>query len=78
MQELELDKFITHEVEFKDINKAFDYMLKGEEGKGRVGKRRGEEMKGTELYFPFNPSKLLKRKSSFPFFPLSPFPLIQT
>jgi len=30
MQELELEKFITHEVAFSDINKAFDYMLKGE------------------------------------------------
>lgn len=30
MQELELEKFITHEVSFKDINKAFDLMLKGE------------------------------------------------
>ncbi|KMT19445.1 hypothetical protein BVRB_1g010750 [Beta vulgaris subsp. vulgaris] len=29
-KELELEKFITHEVSFKDINKAFDYMLKGE------------------------------------------------
>lgn len=29
-KELELDKFITHEVAFKDINKAFDLMLKGE------------------------------------------------
>jgi alcohol dehydrogenase class-P len=29
-KELELDKFITHEVSFADINKAFDYMIKGE------------------------------------------------
>lgn len=29
-KELELEKFITHEVAFKDINKAFEYMLKGE------------------------------------------------
>jgi len=29
-KELELDKFITHEVSFEDINKAFDYMIKGE------------------------------------------------
>nr|KYP69928.1 Alcohol dehydrogenase 1 [Cajanus cajan] len=28
--ELELDKFITHTVGFSEINKAFDYMLKGE------------------------------------------------
>ncbi|KAB1220918.1 alcohol dehydrogenase, partial [Morella rubra] len=29
-KELEVEKFITHQVEFSDINKAFDYMLKGE------------------------------------------------
>ncbi|XP_042495065.1 uncharacterized protein LOC122074299 [Macadamia integrifolia] len=29
-KELELEKFITHEVQFSEINKAFDYMLKGE------------------------------------------------
>ncbi|XP_047321770.1 alcohol dehydrogenase 2 [Impatiens glandulifera] len=29
-KELELEKFITHEVSFSEINKAFDYMLKGE------------------------------------------------
>jgi Zn-dependent alcohol dehydrogenase len=29
-KKLELDKFITHEVSFADINKAFDYMIKGE------------------------------------------------
>ncbi|KAK3032441.1 hypothetical protein RJ639_037168 [Escallonia herrerae] len=29
-KELELEKFITHEVPFAEINKAFDYMLKGE------------------------------------------------
>ncbi|KAK4791782.1 hypothetical protein SAY86_032195 [Trapa natans] len=29
-KELELEKFITHEVSLQDINKAFDYMLKGE------------------------------------------------
>ncbi|MED6168341.1 hypothetical protein PIB30_010671 [Stylosanthes scabra] len=29
-KELKLDEFITHEVEFKDINKAFDLLLKGE------------------------------------------------
>ncbi|KAF8018583.1 hypothetical protein BT93_H3464 [Corymbia citriodora subsp. variegata] len=29
-KELELEKFITHEVGLSDINKAFDYMLKGE------------------------------------------------
>ncbi|KAI8531461.1 hypothetical protein RHMOL_Rhmol11G0138600 [Rhododendron molle] len=28
--ELELEKFITHQVPFSEINKAFDYMLKGE------------------------------------------------
>lgn len=28
--ELELEKFITHEVSFSDINKAFDLMLRGE------------------------------------------------
>jgi len=28
-QELELEKFITHEVPFSEINKAFDYMLSG-------------------------------------------------
>lgn len=28
--DLQLEKFITHEVSFSDINKAFDYMLKGE------------------------------------------------
>ena len=30
IQELELEKFITHEVPFAEINKAFDLMLKGE------------------------------------------------
>lgn len=30
LQELELEKFITHEVRLSEINKAFDYMLKGE------------------------------------------------
>ncbi|KAI7740149.1 hypothetical protein M8C21_018277 [Ambrosia artemisiifolia] len=30
LQELELEKFITHEVPFSEINKAFDLMLKGE------------------------------------------------
>lgn len=29
-KDLELDKFITHEVSFDEINKAFDLMLKGE------------------------------------------------
>ncbi|XP_031476043.1 alcohol dehydrogenase 1-like isoform X2 [Nymphaea colorata] len=29
-KELELEKFITHEIPFSDINKAFDYMEKGE------------------------------------------------
>jgi len=29
-QELNLDDFVTHEVEFKDINKAFDLLTKGE------------------------------------------------
>ncbi|KAF5751333.1 alcohol dehydrogenase 1-like isoform X1 [Tripterygium wilfordii] len=29
-KELELEKFITHMVSFSEINKAFDYMLKGE------------------------------------------------
>ncbi|KAH9610981.1 hypothetical protein KSS87_002809 [Heliosperma pusillum] len=29
-KEMELDKFITHEIAFKDINKAFDLMAKGE------------------------------------------------
>lgn len=29
LQELELDKFITHEVGFKDINKAFDLLQQG-------------------------------------------------
>jgi len=29
-KKIELEKFITHEVSFADINKAFDYMLKGE------------------------------------------------
>ncbi|CAI8598446.1 unnamed protein product [Vicia faba] len=28
--ELELEKFITHRIPFSEINKAFDYMLKGE------------------------------------------------
>jgi S-(hydroxymethyl)glutathione dehydrogenase/alcohol dehydrogenase len=28
-QELELDKFVTHEVNFEDINKAFDLLLEG-------------------------------------------------
>ncbi|KAL5990154.1 hypothetical protein ACLOJK_011051 [Asimina triloba] len=30
LQELELDKFITHRVPFSEINKAFDYMINGE------------------------------------------------
>ncbi|KVH99643.1 Alcohol dehydrogenase, C-terminal [Cynara cardunculus var. scolymus] len=29
-KEIEVEKFITHQVSFADINKAFDYMLKGE------------------------------------------------
>ncbi|ERM98035.1 hypothetical protein AMTR_s00120p00077200 [Amborella trichopoda] len=29
-KELELEKFMTHEVPFSDINRAFDLMLKGE------------------------------------------------
>ncbi|XP_022039661.1 alcohol dehydrogenase 1-like [Helianthus annuus] len=29
-KELEVEKFITHEVPFSEINKAFDLMLKGE------------------------------------------------
>ncbi|TKY46562.1 Alcohol dehydrogenase 7 [Spatholobus suberectus] len=29
-KELQLDEFVTHEVEFKDINKAFDLLSKGE------------------------------------------------
>jgi len=29
-KELELDKFITHEVSFADINQAFDHMIKGD------------------------------------------------
>ncbi|CAL5417556.1 unnamed protein product [Camellia sinensis] len=29
-KELELEKFITHEVPFSEINKAFEYMLRGE------------------------------------------------
>ncbi|KAF6154899.1 hypothetical protein GIB67_018336 [Kingdonia uniflora] len=29
-KEIELEKFITHEVHFSEINKAFDYMVKGE------------------------------------------------
>ncbi|MBA0683689.1 hypothetical protein Goari_025326 [Gossypium aridum] len=29
-KELELDKFITHSVPFLDINKVFEYMLRGE------------------------------------------------
>ncbi|KAA8546516.1 hypothetical protein F0562_002745 [Nyssa sinensis] len=29
-KELEVEKFLTHEVSFSEINKAFDYMLKGE------------------------------------------------
>ncbi|CAK9134255.1 unnamed protein product [Ilex paraguariensis] len=29
-KELELEKFITHEIPFTEINKAFEYMLKGE------------------------------------------------
>ncbi|KAJ6414363.1 hypothetical protein OIU84_007057 [Salix udensis] len=28
-KELELDKFVTHEVSFEDINKAFDLLLEG-------------------------------------------------
>ncbi|KAI5405741.1 hypothetical protein KIW84_052487 [Lathyrus oleraceus] len=28
--ELELEKFITHTIPFSEINKAFDYMPKGE------------------------------------------------
>ncbi|KAL7176258.1 hypothetical protein ACSBR2_029746 [Camellia fascicularis] len=29
-KELKLEKFITHQVPFSEINKAFEYMLKGE------------------------------------------------
>lgn len=28
-QELELDKFMTHEVDLNDINRAFDLLLQG-------------------------------------------------
>ncbi|KAK4723129.1 hypothetical protein R3W88_013362 [Solanum pinnatisectum] len=28
-KELELDKFVTHEVNFEDINKAFDLLIQG-------------------------------------------------
>lgn len=28
-KKLELDKFITHEVSFANINEAFDYMING-------------------------------------------------
>lgn len=30
VQELEVEKFITHHTSFAEINKAFDLMLKGE------------------------------------------------
>lgn len=30
LQELEVEKFITHTVPFSEINKAFEYMLRGE------------------------------------------------
>lgn len=30
MQELELEKFITHQVPFSEINKAFELMEKGQ------------------------------------------------
>ena len=30
LQELDLDKFITHRVSFSEINKAFEYMKNGE------------------------------------------------
>lgn len=30
LQEIEVEKFITHEVKFSEINKAFEYMLKGD------------------------------------------------
>ncbi|PKU64809.1 Alcohol dehydrogenase 3 [Dendrobium catenatum] len=41
-KELELEKFITHEVPFSEINKAFDYMLQGEgdPSKKQAKKRR--------------------------------------
>jgi len=29
-QELRLDQFVTHEIQFDDINKAFDLLLTGE------------------------------------------------
>lgn len=29
VQELELDKFVTHEVGFEEINKAIDLLIKG-------------------------------------------------
>ncbi|KAK8918776.1 Alcohol dehydrogenase class-P [Platanthera zijinensis] len=29
-QELELEKFITHDVPLPEINKAFEYLIKGE------------------------------------------------
>lgn len=29
MQELELDKFVTHEVDFEEINEAFDLLHQG-------------------------------------------------
>ena len=30
LQELELEKFVTHEIPFSEINKAFDLMARGE------------------------------------------------
>lgn len=29
-QELQLDEFVTHEVGFEDINKAFDLLIEGQ------------------------------------------------
>ena len=29
MQELNLDEFVTHELDFQDINKAFDLLIQG-------------------------------------------------
>lgn len=30
LQELEMEKFITHSASFSEISKSFEYMLKGE------------------------------------------------
>jgi len=47
LQELHLDEFITHEVDFKDINKAFDLLLQGKSLRCVIWMDRCEETRSS-------------------------------